>query len=189
MYHSFLTYDQLRPHALMYTRSADVSVIGLLRQCYSRPHCQARRVSISNTRKVSTQASVKWRHVPRTGSYALNASGGRSKKVCNRNFHSTAAIWQKDTSSKDSKNDIAVLGGGITGLSTAYYLSREFPTANITLYEGSDRLGGWLRSTPVEVEGGRVVFESGPRTLRSGTPSALATLEIVIILSWLPGSS
>lgn len=83
---------------------------------------------------------------------------------------------------KVGSSNIAVLGGGITGLSTAYYLSREFPNAKITLYEGSERLGGWLRSTPVEVEGGTVLFEGGPRTLRPSAPSAMATLEIVSIL-------
>lgn len=40
--------------------------------------------------------------------------------------------------------DIAVLGGGLTGLTTAYYLTRFHPTAKITLYEGDNRLGGWL---------------------------------------------
>ncbi|KAG5982244.1 hypothetical protein E4U55_002160 [Claviceps digitariae] len=67
---------------------------------------------------------------------------------------------------------IAVVGGGLTGLTTAYYLAKQLPlTAKITLYEGSDRLGGWIQTdrVPVNVDGvkGTVSFERGPRTLTS----------------------
>ncbi|KAH7136545.1 hypothetical protein EDB81DRAFT_83194 [Dactylonectria macrodidyma] len=71
-----------------------------------------------------------------------------------------------------SHADIAVLGGGLTGLTTAYYLAKKLPpTANITLYEAGDRLGGWIRTerVPVDVGGkkGTVLFERGPRSLTS----------------------
>ncbi|PNY27109.1 Protoporphyrinogen oxidase [Tolypocladium capitatum] len=67
---------------------------------------------------------------------------------------------------------IAVVGGGLTGLTTAYYLAKQLPaSAKITLYEASDRLGGWIRTdrVPVAVDGtrGTVSFERGPRTLSS----------------------
>ncbi|CAM1507273.1 Fc.00g069140.m01.CDS01 [Cosmosporella sp. VM-42] len=73
----------------------------------------------------------------------------------------------------EAKNaSIAVLGGGLTGLTTAYYLAKKLPpTAKITLYEGSDRLGGWIRTEkhPVDIEGkkGVVSFERGPRSFTS----------------------
>jgi oxygen-dependent protoporphyrinogen oxidase len=75
-------------------------------------------------------------------------------------------------SNSNSNRDIAVVGGGLTGLTTAYYLAKQLPsTAKITLYEGSDRLGGWIRTdrVPVDVDGvkGTVSFERGPRTLSS----------------------
>ena len=75
--------------------------------------------------------------------------------------------------------DIAVLGGGITGLASAFYLSEALPNARITLYEGSPRLGGWLRSTSVDVGNGTVVFEQGPRTLRPNPPNGMVTLDLV----------
>ena len=74
---------------------------------------------------------------------------------------------------------IAVLGGGITGLASAHYLTRELPNAKITLYEGSDRLGGWLRSKQINIGNGTVVFEQGPRTLRPSTSAAMVTLDMV----------
>jgi len=62
--------------------------------------------------------------------------------------------------------NIAILGGGVTGLATAYNLSKHIPDAKITLYESKDRLGGWVDSEVAEVDDGRVLFEWGPRTLR-----------------------
>ncbi|KAF4338849.1 protoporphyrinogen oxidase [Fusarium beomiforme] len=68
--------------------------------------------------------------------------------------------------------NFAVLGGGLTGLSAAYYLAKKLPsTAKITLYESSDRLGGWIKTdrVPVDIEGksGIVSFERGARSLSS----------------------
>lgn len=67
---------------------------------------------------------------------------------------------------------VAVIGGGLTGLTTAYLLAKNLPaSARITLYESGDRLGGWIRTdkVPVDVNGtkGVVRFERGPRTLSS----------------------
>lgn len=55
---------------------------------------------------------------------------------------------------------IIILGGGITGLAAAFYLS---PYAQVTLIEKSARLGGWIRS----VRHGPFLFECGPRGFRS----------------------
>ena len=161
----------------MYTRSAEVSVVSLLRQCYGRKFCQASRLETPTTRAFSTQLFTRRRNVSSKG---RSLSATHRIGLGRRGFSSTRSVAQNDSGKVGSSN-IAVLGGGVTGLSTAYYLSREFPHAKITLYEGSERLGGWLRSTPVEVEGGTVLFEGGPRTLRASAPSALATLEIVSI--------
>ena len=52
--------------------------------------------------------------------------------------------------------DIAIIGGGITGLSAAYRLERLIPSARITLFEESGRLGGKIfteRSGPYLLEG------------------------------------
>ena len=75
--------------------------------------------------------------------------------------------------------DIAILGGGITGLTSAYFLSKSLPNAKITLLEGSPRLGGWLHSKQVDVGNGNVVFEQGPRNIRPSAPNGLITLDLV----------
>lgn len=67
-----------------------------------------------------------------------------------------------------SAPDYAVLGAGITGLATAYYLRQKDPRCKVTIYEASDRIGGWVGSKRVSVPTGDVVFESGPRSLRPG---------------------
>lgn len=76
------------------------------------------------------------------------------------------------SSSASYPERIAVLGGGVAGLSTAYFVSREFPNSKITIYEAGKDIGGWIKSKRVEVAGGEVIFELGPRTLRNATPTA-----------------
>ncbi|KAJ5776140.1 uncharacterized protein N7511_001151 [Penicillium nucicola] len=70
----------------------------------------------------------------------------------------------------------AVLGGGITGLTAAWQLIQDPKCKQVVLYEKSERLGGWVDSEIIPVKGGNVVFEYGPRTLRSSLPGSLATL-------------
>ena len=76
--------------------------------------------------------------------------------------------------SDESAQNVAVLGGGITGLSSAYYLTKELPRAKITIYEASDRIGGWLSSKRVPVKDGTILFEAGPRTLRPSSNGVLS---------------
>ncbi|MFQ5845131.1 MAG: protoporphyrinogen/coproporphyrinogen oxidase, partial [Planctomycetota bacterium] len=64
---------------------------------------------------------------------------------------------------------IAVLGGGIAGLSTAFHLRRN---AEVVVFEAADRLGGNIRTEPVA--GCRV--EWGPHGFLDNEP---ATLELV----------
>ncbi|KAI8906531.1 Protoporphyrinogen oxidase [Powellomyces hirtus] len=69
-----------------------------------------------------------------------------------------------------------VLGGGITGLSTAWHLSRLAPKASkITLVEKTSHLGGWVHT---KLQHGQI-FELGPRTLRPVGDAGRATLEMV----------
>jgi oxygen-dependent protoporphyrinogen oxidase len=76
----------------------------------------------------------------------------------------------------------AVIGGGITGLTTAFRLSQDPKCTKITLYEKQKRVGGWMQSDvdrSVGKHGGKVVTELGPRTLRAAIPACLPLLDLV----------
>jgi oxygen-dependent protoporphyrinogen oxidase len=81
---------------------------------------------------------------------------------------------------------IAVIGGGITGLTAAYYLEKLAPPdCEITLFERSQRLGGVI-SSPTE-DGFR--FEEGPDSFLSYKPAALELVEELGITDRLVNSN
>ncbi|KAI9171984.1 Protoporphyrinogen oxidase [Paramyrothecium foliicola] len=114
---------------------------------------------------------------------------GKTIRACGRGgapFHSRAAVARRRGPSTEPLTDaraaaasgenVAVVGGGLTGLATAYYLAKKLPpSSSITLYESSNRLGGWIKTEDFKVDtaGGRgtIAFERGPRTLSSLTNS------------------
>lgn len=71
---------------------------------------------------------------------------------------------------------VVVLGGGISGLAASYHLSRAPRPPKVVLVEGSERLGGWIRS--VRGPGG-AVFELGPRGIRPAGALGARTLLMV----------
>ncbi|CAK7267206.1 oxygen-dependent protoporphyrinogen oxidase [Sporothrix epigloea] len=60
---------------------------------------------------------------------------------------------------------VAVIGGGLTGLATAHYLSMLLPaTSKIVLFESGGQTGGWIDSKPTETASASAeMFESGAR--------------------------
>uniref|UniRef100_A0A8C7MHH8 Protoporphyrinogen oxidase n=1 Tax=Oncorhynchus kisutch TaxID=8019 RepID=A0A8C7MHH8_ONCKI len=71
---------------------------------------------------------------------------------------------------------VAVLGGGIGGLSACFHLSKSHQVSKIVLLEGDGRFGGWLSSTRRE-DG--AVFEHGPRGIRPAGAVGRNTLNMV----------
>ncbi|XP_067094152.1 protoporphyrinogen oxidase [Osmerus mordax] len=71
---------------------------------------------------------------------------------------------------------VAVLGGGIGGLSACYSLCKSPLVSKIVLVEGDGRVGGWLNSTRRE-DG--AVFEHGPRGIRPAGAVGRNTLNMV----------
>ena len=67
---------------------------------------------------------------------------------------------------------VAIIGGGISGLSISYYLSRFNSKLKIYLFEGK-KVGGWINT--VHKDGFTV--ETGPRSFRVG-PKALPLLNL-----------
>ncbi|XP_058504191.1 protoporphyrinogen oxidase [Solea solea] len=71
---------------------------------------------------------------------------------------------------------VAVLGGGIGGLATAYYLCKSPQITKVIVLESSSRLGGWLWSTR---RSDGAVFEHGPRGIRPAGAVGRNTLNMV----------
>ncbi len=98
-----------------------------------------------------------------------------------RSLHQPFSLPTKFDIAMVPPRHIAILGGGLTGLSSAFHLARKFPQALITLLEQNTKLGGWAQSERVEVKDSdgvpyTVLLEAGPRTLR---PNAKSVLELV----------
>ncbi|KAI9803767.1 MAG: hypothetical protein M1825_001647 [Sarcosagium campestre] len=82
----------------------------------------------------------------------------------------------------DDHTDIGVLGGGITGLATSWYILRHLPNAKVTLYEADARPGGWIQSKRADIPGsvdGSVVFEIGPHSLRPSIPNGMLLVDLM----------
>ncbi|TYZ67706.1 hypothetical protein PybrP1_005820 [[Pythium] brassicae (nom. inval.)] len=61
-----------------------------------------------------------------------------------------------------AQQQFVVLGGGVSGLSLAYFLRRQQPRARIRVLEGAARAGGWVHTA----NRGGFLFEEGPRGFR-----------------------
>lgn len=71
--------------------------------------------------------------------------------------------------------DVAVVGGGVSGMSTAFWLSRQAPGSRVAVFESEGAAGGKVRG---QVEAG-TVFDWGPASFRSGTPALLELLAVL----------
>lgn len=69
---------------------------------------------------------------------------------------------------------LMVIGGGIAGLSAAYYANKKFPHAQITLLESDSRWGGKIATHRVSSEDGLFVIEGGPDTFLATKPWGVA---------------
>ncbi|KAL8377853.1 hypothetical protein RB595_008505 [Gaeumannomyces hyphopodioides] len=131
----------------------------------------------SCARRCLQQRSSPWRVLrPRTAPASLASSAAGWPAVTRTYSSRTSSRSSSSARPQRPPATIAVLGGGVTGLTTAYYLTKFLPSARITLYEASDRLGGWVDSHTMDLQRtlpdgkpARVVCEYGPRLI---APSA-----------------
>ena len=71
-------------------------------------------------------------------------------------------------------NRIIIIGGGIAGLSAAYYAKKKVPDAHITLLESDSRWGGKITTDRVALNDGQFIIEGGPDTFLATKPWAVA---------------
>lgn len=69
---------------------------------------------------------------------------------------------------------LVIVGGGIAGLSAAYFATKKLAYTEITLIESSDRWGGKITTDRVPFEGGQFIIEGGPDTFLATKPYATA---------------
>lgn len=76
--------------------------------------------------------------------------------------------------STSSTRHVIIIGGGIAGLSTAYYLQGQAAAKGIalryTVLEASSRWGGHILTETVETDAGRFVVEAGPDSFITQKP-------------------
>lgn len=133
----------------------DHLLVSLLRRCYSTSSC----------RRPSSHRSIAPKRL-------IHISTSKSRPTTDTSIDNHSS---RTYATSVKQEEIAVLGGGITGLATAYYLSKEVPKAKVTLYEAGESLGGWLRSKYIDIGTGKVLFEQGPRSLRPSRGSGVLT--------------
>ncbi|KFY79407.1 hypothetical protein V499_01601 [Pseudogymnoascus sp. VKM F-103] len=136
----------------MLLHAPEARLVMLLRQCYRSPRCLSTR---RGERLYTTM------RVPSTS--APRPRAGQSSCKTGNSARSLTSI------TGGAPEHVAVLGGGITGLVAAAMAARLNPDTKVTVYESSDRLGGYMHSEMVQSSDGPVVFELGPRSLRPAT--------------------
>lgn len=74
---------------------------------------------------------------------------------------------------RSKRHDVIIVGGGISGLATAFWLRASLPELSVVVLEAGERAGGHVASS---VEDGFTV-DRGPSTLRAGAPDTGALID------------
>ena len=67
------------------------------------------------------------------------------------------------------KYDVAIIGGGISGLSALHYIKKEKPKASVHLFEADNRLGGTIGTDNID----GYSFDWGPNGFLDREPLTL----------------
>jgi len=69
---------------------------------------------------------------------------------------------------------LLIIGGGIAGLSAAYYAEKNIPDATVTLVESDSHWGGKITTDRVSFDDGQFIIEGGPDTFLASKPWGVA---------------
>jgi oxygen-dependent protoporphyrinogen oxidase len=86
-------------------------------------------------------------------------------------------------------NRIVIIGGGIAGLSAAYYASKKLPGVHITVIESSDRWGGKITTDRASSEYGQFIIEGGADSFLTTKPHAATLCQELGISQRLQGAN
>lgn len=84
---------------------------------------------------------------------------------------------------------LTIIGGGIAGLSAAYYAAQKIPNANITLIEADSRWGGKITTDRIPFDGGQFIIEGGPDTFLATKPWGVALCKEIGLSERLHGTN
>ncbi|HSK88620.1 MAG TPA: protoporphyrinogen oxidase [Anaerolineales bacterium] len=84
---------------------------------------------------------------------------------------------------------LVIVGGGIAGLSAAYYARKKNPDAEITLLESSDCWGGKITTQRVAFDDGQFIIEGGPDTFLATKPWGVALCKELGLADRLHGTN
>jgi len=84
---------------------------------------------------------------------------------------------------------LVIVGGGIAGLSAAYYARKKIPNAEITLLESSDCWGGKITTDRVAFDDGQFIIEGGPDTFLATKPWGVALCQELGLADRLHGTN
>ncbi len=72
---------------------------------------------------------------------------------------------------------VLIVGGGVSGLSLAHFLSKVSPQTQVVLAEQGNAVGGWMKTKKIEGEQGVYLFEQGPRSIFA-RPTAVCAMAL-----------
>lgn len=89
----------------------------------------------------------------------------------------------------DSQSSIIIIGGGIAGLSAAYYAQKSAPDTHIILLEAGDHWGGKIITDRIAFDDGDFIIEGGPDTFLATKPWGVALCKELGLANRLHGTN
>lgn len=86
-------------------------------------------------------------------------------------------------------NRIVIVGGGIAGLSAAYYAKKKISDAHITVIESDSRWGGKITTDRVVFDAGQFIIEGGPDAFLATKPWGIALCKELGLSEQLHGTN
>lgn len=111
--------------------------------------------------------NVTW---PKKGDTSTDSLLNFSKPVTGAYFYVPNMLELKAMSEEEVSYDVAIIGGGASGLFTGYRLMHHNPSLKIAVIESSSHVGGRLVSIPAPETGDRIITEFGGMRFPSSFP-------------------